>query len=101
MFSLLRKIRDLNLQYDLQIDLFNKTVKPILLYGCELWGYSNIDIIERIQLKFLKLIFKQKRSTPSHMINAKTGIKPLKVEIQSRMITYWTKLCDPNSEKII
>jgi hypothetical protein len=100
MFSLLRKIRDLNLQYDLQIDLFNKTVKPILLYGCELWGYSNLDIIERIQLKFLKLIFKLKRSTPSHMIYAETGVKPLKIEIQGRMISYWTKLCDPTSEKL-
>ena len=33
MFSLLRKIRTLNLPITLQIELFNKTIKPILLYG--------------------------------------------------------------------
>ena len=38
MFSLLKKIRILNLPIELQIDLFNKMVKPVLLYGCKLWG---------------------------------------------------------------
>ena len=44
----MKKIRNLDLPIDIIIDLFNKTVKPILLYGCELWGISNIDILERI-----------------------------------------------------
>jgi hypothetical protein len=34
------------------LDLFDKMVKPILLYGCELWGLSNCDIIERVHLKY-------------------------------------------------
>ena len=38
LFSLLKKIRSLNLPYDIQIDMFNKMIKPILLYGCEIWG---------------------------------------------------------------
>ena len=37
-FALLKKIRNLSLQFDIQIDLFDKMIKPILLYGCELWG---------------------------------------------------------------
>ena len=36
MFALLRKIRVLNLPIEMQIDLFNKLIKPILLYGCEI-----------------------------------------------------------------
>jgi hypothetical protein len=42
----------LELPIDMQIDLFNKIVKPVLLYGCEIWGFGNIDCIERVQLKF-------------------------------------------------
>ena len=68
LFSLLKRIKDLDLPYDLQIDIFNKTIKPILLYGSEIWGYGNCDIIECVHLKFLKYIFKLKKSTPSHMI---------------------------------
>ena len=41
MFVFLRKIRSLNLSVDLQIDLFDRMIKPILLYGFEVWGYSN------------------------------------------------------------
>ena len=67
MFSLLRKIRVLNLPIDMQIELFNKLIKPILLYGCEIWAFGNLDIIERVQLKFLKLILNLKKSTQSYM----------------------------------
>ena len=44
-FSLLKNIKRLSLPYDIQIDLFEKTIKPILLYGCEIWGVGNVDII--------------------------------------------------------
>ena len=68
LFSLIRKTRTLNLSYDVQIDLFEKTIKPILLYGCEIWGFGNNPTIERVHLKFLKIIFRLKRLTPSFMI---------------------------------
>ena len=41
MFCLLQRSKYLSLSIDLQKDLFNKIVKPILLYGCECWGFSN------------------------------------------------------------
>ena len=81
MFSLLRKIKCLNLPFDVQIDLFNKIVKPVLLYGCEIWGFCNLDIIERVQLRFYKYIFNLKTSTPSVMIYGELGILPLRIDI--------------------
>ena len=45
LFSLLKT---LSLPLDLQIDLINKTIKPILLYGSEIWDTGNIDVIERV-----------------------------------------------------
>ena len=78
MYSLLRKIKKLSLPVDMQIDLFNKTVKPVLLYGCEVCGFGNNDMLERVQLKFLKYILKLKKSTPSNMVYGETGVYPLK-----------------------
>lgn len=94
MFSLLRKIKNLSLPFDIQIDLFNKIVKPVLLYGCEVWGFGNLDILERVQLKFYKYIFNLKSSTPSNMIYGETGVMPLTFDIQCRIISFWSKLID-------
>ena len=44
------------LSVKIQLDLFDKMVKPILLYGCEVWGFSNNDIIEKVHLQFCKLL---------------------------------------------
>ena len=52
MFSLLRKARCLFLPPDVLFKLFNHILVPIITYGCELWGSENIDIIEKLQLKF-------------------------------------------------
>ena len=61
LYSLLRKIRILNLPIDMQVDLFNKVIKPILLYGSEIWGFGNLDVLERVQLKFFKQILNLKK----------------------------------------
>ena len=53
MYSLISKSRRLNLPIDIQLDSYDKTVLPILLYRCEIWGYSNVPSIETFHLKFL------------------------------------------------
>ena len=68
LYNLLRKARNKHLPIDFQIELFNKLFKPVLLYGCEVWGFGNIDIIERVQLKFLKYTLNLKSCTPNNMI---------------------------------
>ena len=43
MYGVISKCRNHNLSIDCQLDLFDKVVKPVLLYGCEVWGFSNIN----------------------------------------------------------
>ena len=69
-------------------------IKPILLYGCELWGVGNVDIIEKVQLKFFKQIFHLKNATPSYMIYGELGVTPLYVEIQKKIVLFWCTLID-------
>ena len=51
MFSLLKKAIDLLLPLDLQIEVFQRTVKPISLYGCEVWGFGDLKGLEQVQLR--------------------------------------------------
>ena len=76
----------MHIPIDLQMELFNKLVKPVLLYRWEVWCFGNVEIIERVQLKFLKYVLKLKKSVPQPI-----GIYPLKTDIQTRITSYWSK----------
>ena len=53
------------IQQHVQLDLFYKIVKPISLYGCEVWGVGNNDIVERV---LQNCITCKKKSTPDFMV---------------------------------
>ena len=76
MFALLRRSRQLDLPIDLQLELFDSLIMPILLYGCEIWGFKNISMIEKIHLKYLKYILGLKQSTPTCTVLGETGRYP-------------------------
>ena len=53
MYSHKQKGRRLDLPTDVILKLVDVCVEPILLYGCEVWGYENVDILEKVQLNFV------------------------------------------------
>ena len=97
MFHLLKKARALLLPIDKQLELFDKTIKPILLHGCEIWGVGDLRIIEQVQLKILKFVLNIKKSTPNCIVYGETGVMPLKLDIQSRIVAFWSKLIQPET----
>ena len=100
MFALLKNGRKHNLPIDVQLHLFSTTVLPILLYGSEIWGCENIEPVERVQLRFLKLLMGLKSSTPSVMVYRELGYQPLKVTIERRAIGYWSHLVAGKETKV-
>ena len=92
MFGLLKKSRSLELPIDLTLDLFDQTVLPVLTYGCELWGFQSCDIVQKLQLRFYKMVLRLKQSTPSFMIFGDLGKYPVEITIKTRMLMFWFKL---------
>ncbi len=88
MFSVIRKSRKLNLPIDLQLHLFDTMIAPILLYGSEVWGVEDVSVVDKFQLKYLKIILQLKQSTPNVMIYGELGITctPLSTQIKSRVL---------------
>ena len=84
MYEVMKKGRKHNLSISCQLDLFDKLVKPILLYGCEIWGFGNNDIFEKVHLKFFKIILHLKATTPNCMIYGELGRYPLDIDIKLR-----------------
>ena len=100
LYEVLRLGRLHNLSICSQLDLFDKMVKPILLYGCEVWGIGNNDMIERVHLKFCKLLLSLKTSTPSYMIYGELGRYPIDLDIKTRLISFWGRLNSGKETKL-
>ena len=100
MFSLLRKCRKLMLPSDIQFQLFDSMIVPILLYGCEVWCHQLSDLARKLQLRFYKIVLKLGKSTPSNMVFGEVGQLPVDLQAKSRFLCYWFSLArEENSTK--
>ena len=92
LFVIKSKKEKFNLPIDIVLDLFDKMILPILLYGSEIWGFENLESIEIFYRKFLKYILKVNSQTTDEMVYGETGRTPLHVLIQTRMVCFWHKI---------
>ena len=92
--SLLRKAKILDLDVDTQMELFQRCVMPILLYGCELWGFekNNVNSLEIFYKRFIKTALNLFTFTPSCMIFGESGQPNLSDLIRQRLTNFWGKL---------
>ena len=99
MYFLLQKGRKLDLPFDMLCSLFDKLVVPILLYGAEVWCHESLEIIERLQYKFLRLALKVSYFVPMEMLLCETGRLPLSVNIKTKTVQFWARLLNQNGNK--
>jgi len=94
MFSVLQKARKLNLPVEMQLNMFETMVALILLFGSEVWGFENVDIIDRFQVKFVKIrvVLGLKQTTSSCMVYGELGLLPLSTQIKSSVLNNWCKV---------
>ena len=101
-FALNNKIKLSKLPTNLAIKLFNTQIKPILLYGSEIWApYSNFNYenwdsceIEQCHTQFLKRILGCNIQSPNVMIGGELGRCPLLTDIISNSISFLKHLSE-------
>ena len=99
-YGVIGKCRKHNLSIDCILYMFDKIVKPIFLYGCEIWGFNKFPLLEKLHLKFCKHILHLKPSTPNFMIYGELGRYPIAINIKVRMINFWCKLHNSQGNKL-
>ena len=75
-------------------------IAPILLYGSEVWGYENCEVIEAYYFRFCKMMLHLIPSTPKVMVYGELGRFPMLIFIQARMINFWTKVVCGKEDKL-
>lgn len=100
LYALYYKLRNVNIPSDLQFRLFDCMVAPILLYGSEIWGHENVDMIEKVHLSFLKRVLNVRSTTPNYMVYGETGRFPLKINIKTKLLCFWSRLVQSSSNKL-
>ena len=81
-----------------KIHLFDHTIMPILLYGCEIWGYDDIEQIEVFHRNYLRQLLKLRKGVPNPMIYGELGRREIVFTIWKRMLTFWKTISKPSQK---
>ena len=99
-YAMKMKLESLCLPLDLQLQLFDQLVLPILLYGCEVWGFEKLTQIESFYLKFCKSLLGVHRKTPNCMVYGELGRYKLEYIVMSRMLMFWYRIVNGKQGKL-
>jgi hypothetical protein len=75
------------------LHVYDALVKPILVYGSEVWGLTKhgTNILDRVFLGFLKKTIRVKISTSNYIVYGETGKVPLGVLCNSNALSYFIR----------
>jgi hypothetical protein len=75
--------------------IYKATLKPIWTYGIPLWGtasQSNIEILQRLENKILRMPTHAPRFVPNHVIHTDLQIPTIREEITPLSTNYKAKI---------
>lgn len=82
------------------LKLFDAQIKPMLLYGAEIWGLSHYKQIEKVHTFALKKLLNVSPRTPNDMAYGETGRYPLYICSFTACIKYWLRLTKMDNSRL-
>ena len=101
MFALMTKARKLHLPIDVQLELFDAVVTPVVLYGSEIWCYEGCETLEKLHLQFCKIILCLKKTTCNVMVYGELGRYPFLIAAKMRILSFWARLLPVKKPKLV
>jgi hypothetical protein len=74
------------------LQLFDSYILPILEYGSEIWATREYEILEKVQLKYLKMLLGVKNTTCSKAVLGEVGRFPLSLRQKISVVKYWISI---------
>ena len=88
----------------LYLKLFDALIKPILLYGCEVWGphiSQTNNIITKFVNKFYRILLGVPKHTSTAGVHAELGRFPIDINVHDFMLKYWFRLISLPSSRLV
>ena len=82
------------------IQLYDQLVLPILLYGSEIWGFSDLSAIEVTYRTFLERHYEIEQIYYEQMLYGELGKCCISNLVKERMVNFWSRLVTSKIRKI-
>ena len=100
------------------LHLFDSLVRPIMTYGCEVWGayilnpkmfdtevnhsalYDN-QCYDKIDLRFCKILLGVHRKSTNTAVRGELGRHPMSMHIMKLVLKYWMRIAKGNNNPIL
>ena len=116
LFKLKKTLKDCDVNPQLMLYLYDSTIKPIVLYGSEIWGLSEVlrigknqissqyfakGKIEKLQLNFFKYILGVNKKASNFAVLGELGKFPLFTDIFVNIIKYWVHIVNYSNNHVL
>lgn len=104
-FKMKSMFKNTNISYNTSMHLFDHIIKPVMLYGADIWGhtylkfgqidFNNInkdDDIEASHIKYCRSVLSVSKKAPNIGIYGETGRFPLAIDAVVSSIKYWLRI---------
>ena len=81
----------------LALDLFDKIVLPILIYGAEIWGTKYAGPIEAVHIQYCKYILRVSSRMSNAAVMGELGRHPLYIHYFRRCVKCWFNIIHNNA----
>ncbi len=99
-FSMIAMSRKLQLPVDIQLQLYDTCIMPILLYGSEVWGFANTQNIEVFQNEYFKHLLKLGGKTINNVVLCELRCFIIEKYIKQRILNFWVRIATSKLNKV-
>ena len=82
-------------------DMFDKMVKPVLMYCSEVWGFHKCTNIEQLHVHYCKHILRVKRSTPNDIVLGEARRVDISTLRLMTIVKYWLKILTMRTDRYV
>ncbi len=100
MYAVVGTSRKYDLPIDIQLEMYNSMVLPVMLHGCEVWGNEVVRELELLQMKFCKHVLCVHRYTSTDIVYGELGLYPVEITVKRKIMNYWWSLLVGKNTKL-